>query len=152
MGLELLRGSLQEPVGWRKGAMCQQMRTRASWGALCRVHWAECNHLQYKGMTGHPRASQVYTMVAHVITEQTSMMYGRHLDQVILCALYGVCKVNQLRQITFKDIITHYKKQAQAKNSIFRTVAIRMRHDLSVRRPLPSLSCAMPLAGHLGRP
>lgn len=75
---------------------------------------------------------QVYTMVAHVITEQTSMMYGRHLDQVILCALYGVCKVNQLRQITFKDIITHYKKQAQAKNSIFRTVAIRLRPDLSV--------------------
>ena len=76
---------------------------------------------------------QVYTMVAHVITEQTNMMYGRHLDQVILCALYGVCKVNQLRQITFKDIITHYKKQAQAKNSIFRTVSIRLRPDLSVR-------------------
>ena len=71
-------------------------------------------------------------MVAHVITEQTSMMYGRQLDQVILCALYGVCKVNQLRQITFKDIITHYKKQAQAKNSIFRTVSIRLRPDLSV--------------------
>ena len=75
-------------------------------------------------------------MVAHVITEQTNMMYGRHLDQVILCALYGVCKVNQLRQITFKDIITHYKKQAQAKNSIFRTVAIRLRPDLSVTPPL----------------
>ncbi len=75
---------------------------------------------------------QVYTMVAYVITEQTNMMYGRQLDQVILCALYGVCKVNQLRQITFKDIITHYKKQAQAKNSIFRTVSIRLRPDLSV--------------------
>ena len=87
-------------------------------------------------MTTCVRYAQVYTMVAHVITEQTSMMYGRHLDQVILCALYGVCKVNQLRQITFKDIITHYKKQAQAKNSIFRTVAIRLRPDLSVRRLL----------------
>ena len=87
---------------------------------------------------GHVCVPQVYTMVAHVITEQTSMMYGRHLDQVILCALYGVCKVNQLRQITFKDIITHYKKQAQAKNSIFRTVAIRLQPDLSVRHPLGS--------------
>lgn len=77
-------------------------------------------------------SAQVYTMVAHVITDQTAMMYGRHLDQVILCALYGVCKVNQLRQITFKDIITHYKKQAQAKNSIFRTVSICLGPDLSV--------------------
>lgn len=91
---------------------------------------------------------QVYTMVARVITEQTNMMYGRHLDQVILCALYGVCKVNQLRQITFKDIITHYKKQAQAKNAIFRTVSIRLRPDLSVmsRHTCDMLYIAMHLA------
>jgi retinoblastoma-like protein 1 len=71
-------------------------------------------------------------MVSHVINEHTSLLYGRHLDQIILCALYGVCKVNQLKQITFKDIITQYKKQAQAKNSIFRTVAIQLTPGLQV--------------------
>ena len=78
---------------------------------------------------------QVYTMVSHVVSEHTSLLYGRHLDQVILCALYGVCKVNQLKHITFKDIITHYKKQAQAKNSIFRTVSIQLTPDLQVIGP-----------------
>lgn len=73
-------------------------------------------------------------MVSHVVTDHTGLLYGRHLDQVILCALYGVCKVNQLKNITFKDIITHYKKQAQAKNSIFRTVSIQLTPDLQVRR------------------
>ncbi|CAL5223875.1 g6466 [Coccomyxa viridis] len=91
-----------------------------------------CERLSFEPVDKNSITVQVYTMVAHVITEQTNMMYGRHLDQVILCALYGVCKVNQLRQITFKDIITHYKKQAQAKNAIFRTVSIRLRPDLSV--------------------
>lgn len=71
-------------------------------------------------------------MVSHVISEHTSLLYGRHLDQIMLCALYGVCKVNQLKQITFKDIITQYKKQAQAKNSIFRTVAIQLTPGLQV--------------------
>lgn len=78
---------------------------------------------------------QVYTMVSHVVSEHTCLLYGRHLDQIILCALYGVCKVNQLKQITFKDIITHYKKQAQAKNSIFRTVSIQLTPDLQVGPP-----------------
>lgn len=96
-------------------------------------------------------------MVSHVVSEHTNLLYGRHLDQVILCALYGVCKVNQLKQITFKDIITHYKKQAQAKNSIFRTVSIQLNPDLQVprcsharfRAPLraSSLLLCMPLRG-----
>ncbi len=86
---------------------------------------------------GHVCA-QVYTMITHVVSEHTSLLYGRHLDQAILCALYGVCKVNQLKQITFKDIITQYKKQAQAKNSIFRTVAIQLTPGLQVRCPLPA--------------
>ena len=100
---------------------------------MCKVNQQWCRYSRVWCIEGVDATMQVYTMVAHVITEQTAMMYGRHLDQVILCALYGVCKVNQLRQITFKDIITHYKKQAQAKNSIFRTVSIRLRPDLSVR-------------------
>lgn len=36
---------------------------------------------------------------------------------------HGV-QVNSLKQITFKEIIQHYKKQPQAKTEIFRTVVI----------------------------
>ena len=32
-------------------------------------------------------------MVSHVVLERTALLYGRHLDQALLCALYGVCKV-----------------------------------------------------------
>ena len=32
--------------------------------------------------------------------------------------------MNSLKQISFKEIIQHYKKQPQAKTDIFRTVAI----------------------------
>ena len=35
-------------------------------------------------------------MVVHVITEQAAMMYGRQLDQVILCALCGMCKFSRV--------------------------------------------------------
>ena len=35
-----------------------------------------------------------------------------------------VLQVNHLKQISFKEIIQHYKKQPQAKTDIFRTVII----------------------------
>lgn len=38
---------------------------------------------------------QAYTMVQHVVYEQTHLLYNRHIDQILLSALYGVCKVAQ---------------------------------------------------------
>lgn len=31
--------------------------------------------------------------------ERTSLLYGRHLDVLALCSLYGTAKVNNLRQV-----------------------------------------------------
>ena len=35
---------------------------------------------------------QVYTMVHHVVYEHTTLLFNRHLDQLLLGALYGACK------------------------------------------------------------
>ena len=32
-------------------------------------------------------------MVQHVVYQQTHLLYNRHLDQILLSALYGICKV-----------------------------------------------------------
>jgi hypothetical protein len=73
-------------------------------------------------------------MVTHAVLEHTHLLYGRHLDQLLLSALYGVAKVHALRQVTFKDIIAHYKRQPQARTPIFRTVAIALTDpDLQAR-------------------
>ena len=60
----------------------------------------------------------------HVIFQHTFLLYNRHLDQVMLSAIYGVCKVAQLKQISFKLIINHYRRQPQANSDIFRTVVL----------------------------
>ncbi len=61
----------------------------------------------------------------HIIFKQTSLLYNRHLDQVLLSAIYGICKVAQLKQISFKQIVNHYRRQPQAKSDIFRTVVLK---------------------------
>lgn len=44
--------------------------------------------------------------------------------QILLCAVYGVCKVNQ-RQVTFRQIIEQYKRQPGASPRTFREVRMK---------------------------
>ena len=55
---------------------------------------------------------QAYTVMHHVVYQQTHLLYNRHLDQILLSALYGVCKVNQLRLVSFQG--NHCPLQAAA--------------------------------------
>ena len=53
------------------------------------------------------------------------LMRGRHLDQIIMCTIYGVCKVNKRQDEapkTFRDIIEQYKRQDKAAAKVFREV------------------------------
>ena len=42
---------------------------------------------------------QTFTVVEQLVYCHTRLLYGRHLDQTLLAALYGVCKVNGLKQV-----------------------------------------------------
>lgn len=85
----------------------------------------------------------------HIVFQQTFLLYNRHLDQVLLSAVYGICKVAQLKQISFKQIINHYRRQPQAKSDIFRTVVLKQT-DVELQvitrlcKPLSHLCCVAP--------
>lgn len=36
----------------------------------------------------------VFRVVEHCVCSEVQLLFRRHLDQIILCALYGVCKVS----------------------------------------------------------
>ena len=42
----------------------------------------------------------MYTVVEHLVYGNTALLYGRHLDQLLLAATYGVCKVHGLKQVS----------------------------------------------------
>ena len=67
----------------------------------------------------------VYALIEHVMYEQTNLMYNRHVDQIILASVYGVCKANgRGDSVQFKDIIYQYSKQPQCSEEIFWTVVL----------------------------
>lgn len=119
-----------------------------------------CERLDFLPLDRSTVIAEVYTMLHYCCFEVTSLLYGRHIDQLLLCAIYGVCKVHQLKQVTFKDIIGQYKRQAQCKTDTFRSVAIKFDSDLQVRNipePLRRFSmhsllselCSLPSVGFL---
>ncbi|KAK9863068.1 hypothetical protein WJX84_009434 [Apatococcus fuscideae] len=83
-----------------------------------------CQRMSFEPLSASSVLEQAYTVMHHVVYQQTHLLYNRHLDQILLSALYGVCKVNQLRMVSFKEIIAHYKRQPQSKSDIFRNVSI----------------------------
>jgi len=72
--------------------------------------------------------SQVWE-IFKVAVLNMQLLLGRHLDQLISCAIYGVCKVNGI-QVTFRDILLKYRQQhPQAFSSIFRQVRMKSADD-----------------------
>ena len=57
-----------------------------------------------------------------VVFEKTSLLYSRHLDQIILASIYGACKIasnDQDRNVKFKDVVYRYHKQPQCVEEVF---------------------------------
>ncbi|CAH2053914.1 unnamed protein product [Thlaspi arvense] len=65
----------------------------------------------------------VYCLFQHVLAQRTSLLFNRHIDQIILCCFYGVAKISQM-SLTFREIIYNYRKQPQCKPLVFRSVFV----------------------------
>jgi hypothetical protein len=59
---------------------------------------------------------KVWDVVAYALRNEGDLrlMYRRHVDQVILCSVYGVCKALDVKDIMFRDIIAAYVSQPQS--------------------------------------
>ncbi|KAL4451741.1 hypothetical protein ABPG75_007403 [Micractinium tetrahymenae] len=76
--------------------------------------------------------AEAYTLAQHVAFEHTWLLYGRHADQVMLCCLYAVCKVNAAEEATLRAIIAAYNRQPQARPETFKSVNLTPRERTSL--------------------
>jgi len=78
---------------------------------------------------------RVYNVFNQILDQQTTLFFNRHIDQLILCCLYGVAKVCKLEP-SFKELLNNYRKEAQCKPEVFSNVYIgsRNRNDVLVSR------------------
>ncbi|KAM9546204.1 retinoblastoma-like protein 2 isoform 3-T5 [Salvelinus alpinus] len=70
---------------------------------------------------------KIWTCVEHSLVHCTDLMLDRHLDQILMCAIYVMAKVTNV-DMPFKLIMQCYKTQPQASNCVFRSVLISGRN------------------------
>ena len=46
---------------------------------------------------------------AMIKTNVDNLMLDRHLDQLLMCSIYGACKAHGLTGVKFQDIMKHYR-------------------------------------------
>ncbi|XP_062852818.1 retinoblastoma-like protein 1 [Trichomycterus rosablanca] len=69
---------------------------------------------------------KIWTCFEHSLVYCSDMMKDRHLDQLLLCAVYIISKISK-EQHTFQDIMKCYRSQPQASSHVYRSVLIRRR-------------------------
>ncbi|KAL8574807.1 hypothetical protein ACOMHN_031914 [Nucella lapillus] len=64
---------------------------------------------------------KIWTCFENCINHKPDILKNRHLDQILMCSLYGVCKVME-RELRFKTIVQEYRNLYLADPDVFRSV------------------------------
>ncbi|KAJ8260374.1 hypothetical protein GJAV_G00181390 [Gymnothorax javanicus] len=67
---------------------------------------------------------KIWTCFEHSLIHCTELMMDRHLDQLLLCAVYIISKITK-EERTFQDIMKSYRSQPQASSHVYRSVLLR---------------------------
>jgi len=82
---------------------------------------------------------RIWTFFEWTLMNHCNIMKDRHLDQIIMCALYVTCKVSGSEyQKNFTDILKHYRIQPQSDSHVYRSVLLRQGAGLENVSPAPA--------------
>ncbi|KAL7978946.1 hypothetical protein Chor_013435 [Crotalus horridus] len=69
---------------------------------------------------------KIWTCFEFSLVQCVELMMDRHLDQLLMCAIYVIAKVTK-EDTSFQNIMRHYRMQPQAKSHVYRSVLIKGR-------------------------
>ncbi|KAJ7995938.1 hypothetical protein DPEC_G00231890 [Dallia pectoralis] len=76
-------------------------------------------------LTSHPELEPImWTLYQHTLQHEYELMKDRHLDQLMMSAMYAICKVKNV-DLRFKTIVTAYKNLPNTNPETFKHVLIR---------------------------
>ncbi|XP_019941544.1 retinoblastoma-associated protein isoform X1 [Paralichthys olivaceus] len=87
-----------------------------------------CSYL----LSSHPELEPImWTLFQHTLQHEYELMRDRHLDQLMMSAMYAICKVKSV-DLRFKTIVTAYKNLPNTNQETFKHVLITEGHYDSI--------------------
>ncbi|XP_069826245.1 retinoblastoma-associated protein isoform X2 [Dendropsophus ebraccatus] len=95
-----------------------------------RLAYLRLNSLCTSLLPDHPELEHIiWTLFQHTLQHEYDLMRDRHLDQIMMCSMYGICKAKNI-DLRFKTIVTAYKQLTNTNQETFKHVLIREgQHD-----------------------
>uniref|UniRef100_A0A3P9K0P1 RB transcriptional corepressor 1 n=1 Tax=Oryzias latipes TaxID=8090 RepID=A0A3P9K0P1_ORYLA len=96
-------------------------------------------------LSNHPDLEHViWTLFQHTLQYEYDLMRDRHLDQLMMSAMYAICKVKSV-DLRFKLIVSAYKNMPNTSQEVIRPV--RLHHRLlqsspPTLSPIPQIPCS----------
>ncbi|KAG7321501.1 hypothetical protein KOW79_015916 [Hemibagrus wyckioides] len=92
---------------------------------LYRMAYLRLKMLFSQLLTSHPELEAIiWTLLQHTLQNEYELMKDRHLDQLMMSAMYAICKVKNV-DLRFKTIVTAYKELPNTNQETFKRVLIR---------------------------
>ncbi|XP_030587418.1 retinoblastoma-like protein 2 isoform X2 [Archocentrus centrarchus] len=93
---------------------------------------------------------KIWTCFEYSVVHCTEMMMDRHLDQLLMCAVYVMAKVTK-EDRSFQNIMKCYRSQPQASSNVYRSVLIsgRRRRHSGTNKPNPSADGSQETGGDI---
>ncbi|KAL3858951.1 hypothetical protein ACJMK2_009197 [Sinanodonta woodiana] len=70
--------------------------------------------------------TRMWTCLEHTLVHHVDLMMDRHIDQMVMCAIYVMAKVCDKSQ-SFQNIMKCYRMQPQAQSHVYRSVLLTQR-------------------------
>ncbi|KAM9296189.1 retinoblastoma-like protein 1 [Gastrophryne carolinensis] len=88
---------------------------------------------------------KIWTLFEYSLVHSTDLMKDRHLDQLLLCAVYIMAKITKEEQL-FQDIMKCYRNQPQAQSHVYRSVLLKrvplaQKDDLGANQDVEMVDC-----------
>uniref|UniRef100_A0AAY4A4J7 Uncharacterized protein n=1 Tax=Denticeps clupeoides TaxID=299321 RepID=A0AAY4A4J7_9TELE len=93
--------------------------------SVYRMAYLRLKELCARLLAAHPELEPIiWTLLQHTLQNEYDLMRDRHLDQLMMSAIYAICKVKSV-DLRFKTIVTEYKQLPNTDQETFKRVLIR---------------------------
>lgn len=66
---------------------------------------------------------KIWTCFENALRNNVHLMKDRHLDQIIMCTIYSMCKITK-RSVTFHEIMAEYRFQPHYQSHVYRSILL----------------------------
>uniref|UniRef100_A0A3Q1IJ07 Retinoblastoma-associated protein n=1 Tax=Anabas testudineus TaxID=64144 RepID=A0A3Q1IJ07_ANATE len=129
--LETCENLIMERIAWRTGSLLFEL-LKQECESVYRLAYMRLKTLCSYLLSSHPELEPIiWTLFQYTLQHEYELMKDRHLDQLMMSAMYAICKVKSV-DLRFKTIVTAYKNLPNTNQETFKNVLISEGHYDSI--------------------